>query len=105
MKHFFLFVFITCMNAFSDFLIFDVRTDEEFSSGHIEDSINIVWQDISKITEMNISKDEEIYLYCRSGNRSGKATKILIELGYTNVINAGSIQSAAEKLNLKIIKD
>ena len=57
----------------------------------------------SKILSENISKDEKIYLYCRSGNRSGKATKILIDLGFNNVTNLGSIQSASEKLGKEII--
>ncbi len=86
----------------ADFVI-DVRTLDEYKSGHLEDSINIEWQKISSIEEY-ISKDEKIYLYCRSGNRSGKAADILISTGYMNVINLGSIESAAERLNRKIIK-
>ena len=52
----------------------------------------------------SVSKDKEIFLYCRSGNRSGKATKILIDAGYINAINAGSIQEASNLLKSKIIK-
>ena len=48
-------------------------------------------------------KDEEIYLYCRSGNRSGKANIILIDAGYQNTINAGSIKEASELLGINII--
>jgi phage shock protein E len=51
----------------------------------------------------DINKDEKIYLYCRSGNRSGKATKILEDAGYINVINAGSIQEASKLLGINII--
>ena len=51
----------------------------------------------------DIQKDEEIFLYCRSGNRSGKATKTLLEAGYVNAKNAGSILNASELLNIKII--
>jgi phage shock protein E len=51
----------------------------------------------------SIRKDEEIFLYCRSGNRSGKATKILIDAGYINAKNAGSIADASETLGIKII--
>ncbi len=87
----------------ADFVI-DVRTLDEYRSGHLEDSINIEWQKISSIEEY-ISKDEIIYLYCRSGNRSGKAADILISTGYMNVINLGSIESAADQLNRKITKN
>ena len=64
---------------------------------------NIEWQNILSIKE-SISKNEKIYLYCRSGNRSGKATKILIDAGFTNVTNAGSMSQAGELLDLKIVK-
>ena len=84
-------------------LIIDVRTLDEYRSEHLEDSINIEWQKISSI-EGFIAKDEKIYLYCRSGNRSGKAADILISIGYMDVINLGSIKSAAEQLNRNIVK-
>jgi phage shock protein E len=48
-------------------------------------------------------KNKEIYLYCRSGNRSGKATRILQNLGYRNVTNIGGIQSASINLNIPIV--
>ena len=72
----------------------DVRTLEEFESGHIEDSSNIEWQEISSITD-NINKDQKIYLYCRSGRRSQNATDILVDLGYKDVTNLGGIKDAA----------
>ena len=82
--------------------VIDVRTETEWDTGHLEGAIHIEWQDILKIPS-DIQKDEEIFLYCRSGNRSGKATKILIEAGYVNAKNAGSILNASELLNIKII--
>jgi phage shock protein E len=84
-------------------LVIDVRTTQEWQSGHLEEAMHIEWQDILSISE-SVSKDKEIYLYCRSGNRSGKATKILIDAGYINAINAGSIQEANNLLKSKIIK-
>ena len=84
-------------------LVIDVRTTQEWQSGHLEEATHIEWQDILSISE-SVSKDKEIYLYCRSGNRSGKATKILIDAGYINAINAGSIQEASNLLKSKIIK-
>ena len=82
--------------------VIDVRTETEWDTGHLEGALHIEWQDILKIPS-DIQKDEEIFLYCRSGNRSGKATKILIEAGYVNAKNAGSILNASELLNIKII--
>ena len=87
----------------NDYYLIDVRTPEEFKSGYLEDAINIEWQNIKNLNK-EIKKDDKIYLYCRSGNRSGKATDILINLGYKNVKNIGGIEEASESLNLKIIK-
>ena len=87
----------------NDYYLIDVRTPEEFKSGYLEDAINIEWQNIKDLNKQ-ITKDDKIYLYCRSGNRSGKATDILIALGYKNVINAGGLKEASENLSLKIIK-
>ena len=84
-------------------VIIDVRTSKEFQSGHLEKSINIEWQDILSISS-NIEKSEKIYLYCRSGNRSQKATEILSQAGFLNVENLGSVTQASEKLKVKIIK-
>ena len=103
MKFLFQIVVILLFSIFSNaFTVIDVRTMDEWNSGHLESAINIEWQNITSI-QSNIPKNEEIYLYCRSGNRSGKATKILLDAGYTNVINAGSIEEASSLLDINII--
>ena len=95
MKTLYIFLILFGINSISDeFIVIDVRTLEEFESGHIEDSSNIEWQEISSITD-NINKDQKIYLYCRSGRRSQNATDILIDLGYKDVTNLGGIKDAA----------
>ena len=82
--------------------VIDVRTEAEWDTGHLEGALHIEWQDILNISSV-IQKDEEIFLYCRSGNRSGNATKILVDAGYINAKNAGSIEDASELLDIKII--
>ena len=95
MKTLYIFLILFGINSISDeFIVIDVRTLEEFESGHIEDSSNIEWQEISSITD-TINKDQKIYLYCRSGRRSQNATNILIDLGYKDVTNLGGIKDAA----------
>ena len=86
-------------------LIVDVRSLEEAKTGIIQDAIHIEWTQIDKeINNIDITKDRPIYLYCRSGNRSGKAAVMLEKIGFTNVINAGGIDAAAKKLEKKIVK-
>lgn len=84
-------------------VIIDVRTLEEFQSAHLNKAINIEWQNILSI-QNNINKTEKIYVYCRSGNRSQKATELLVDAGFVDVENLGSLEQASETLNLKIIK-
>ena len=78
----------------------DVRTAEEFESESIMNTQNIEWQNISDIQNF-ISKDEEIFLFCRSGKRSGKAKKILEAEGYNRVINIGGFEEAKEFISAK----
>ena len=87
----------------NELTIIDVRTPQEFLLGHIEGSENIEWQEISSIENIT-DKDKKIFLYCRSGNRSQKATNILLDIGYKDVTNLGSLQDASELLKRKIIK-
>mgnify|MGYP001323328709 FL=1 len=78
----------------------DVRTAEEFESESIMNTQNIEWQNILDIQKL-VSKDEEIFLFCRSGKRSGKAKKILEAEGYNRVINIGGFEEAKEYISAK----
>ena len=78
----------------------DVRTAEEFETESIMNTQNIEWQNILDIQTL-VSKDEEIFLFCRSGKRSGKAKKILEAEGYTRVINIGGFEKAKEFIGAK----
>ena len=92
----------TTMNTHSsdEILIIDVRTIEEWNEGHINAAKHIEWQVISeKIFDLTTDFDSEIYLYCRSGNRSGKAKRILDDIGFTNVINAGGKDEASSLID------
>ncbi|HSQ59273.1 MAG TPA: rhodanese-like domain-containing protein [Acidobacteriota bacterium] len=75
-------------------LLVDVRTREEFDEGHLEGALLIPVDEIaSRASELGDDKNRAIVLYCRSGNRSGRAKRALEELGYTNVMNAGGYES------------
>lgn len=72
-------------------LVVDVRTPEEFNAGNYRGSINIPLAEIEKNINRFGDKNRLIVLYCRSGNRSGKAKLILEKHGYKNVLNGGGL--------------
>lgn len=77
-----------------DVIILDVRTQEEYNSGHIENAVLLPVADIkAKAAEILPDKDAKILVYCRSGNRSAAASKELIAMGYTKVYDFGGINS------------
>lgn len=81
-------------------MIIDVRTTAEWSTGHLDNAKHIEWQDIGdQISALTTNKDETIYVYCHTGNRSGKAKSILDQLGYSKVINAGGMDDAQAAIN------
>jgi len=73
-------------------LIVDVRTPEEFSSGHVNGAINIPLAEIEKKLSLFGDKNKPIVVYCRTGNRSSRAKKILERNGYTIVENGGGLK-------------
>lgn len=71
----------------------DVREADEYAQGHLKDAINITARELpSQIGSIAPNKDTAINVYCRSGNRSQHAQKILQDMGYTHVINQGGYQ-------------
>ena len=71
-----------------DVIILDVRTPEEFASGHIEGALNIDFNSgdfANEITRLNPS--ETYAIYCRSGSRSGQAASIMHKAGFHDVSN------------------
>lgn len=77
----------------SDVIILDVRTEEEYKSGHIENSMLIPIDDLEyKAEEVLVNKEQKILVYCRSGNRSKTAADLLVKMGYTNVYDFGGIK-------------
>jgi len=87
-------------------ILVDVRTDAEWNNGYIETAIHIPLDKIlQKIEFATDSKEQTIYLYCRSGKRSAKAEKALQSIGYINAKNIGGIKQASSSLQLKITNE
>lgn len=80
--------FAAGLDATENALLLDVRTDAEFASGHLNGAKQIDFyradfeQELSKL-----DKDQPVYVYCRSGNRSGKAAKQMKAMGFKEVYN------------------
>jgi len=80
------------MDSERDYVILDVRTAEEYESGHIPGAILIPDTEIAQQAEEILrDKNQLILVYCRSGRRSKLASEILVELGYTNIREFGGI--------------
>lgn len=75
----------------NDIQLIDVRTASEYEQGHIHNSVNLDFLNgdfENSISSLN--KEEAVYLYCHSGNRSGKAAKLLEKNGFTKVYDLRS---------------
>jgi len=75
-------------------IILDVRTASEYNDNHIENAINVPLADL-QANDFSLVKDKEAtyIVYCRSGNRSTSAIKILENEGYSNLYNLGGIDN------------
>lgn len=71
-------------------LVLDVRTPEEYETAHASRAINLPLQDIQAGVMPTPQKDTPLYVYCRSGNRSAEAARLLKNQGYANVTDIGA---------------
>jgi phage shock protein E len=74
-------------------IIIDVRTKEEYDADHIKGAVLHDIMDIMQGIFPVVGKDEEITLYCESGNRSMMAKSMLEKAGFTNITDAGGIDN------------
>ena len=80
------------MEAGVEFVILDVRTQDEFSHGHIKGAISLPVDDLRRLAPSLLpDKEELILVYCNAGNRAALAVKMLGRLGYTSIASFGGI--------------
>ena len=85
-------------------LIIDVRTDNEWNNGYIENAKHIPVSELKKrLNEIQAFKNQPVFTYCAAGKRAERAKNLLIENGFTNVTNLGGIQDASKKLDKDIV--
>ena len=76
-------------------IVLDVREQDEFDAGHIPGAVLLPVGTITKDTAATVipELDSVVLVYCRSGNRSKKASQALVDLGYTGIYEFGGINT------------
>lgn len=84
---------VEMMENEKDYIILDVRTEQEFEEQHIPNAINVPNETIGtkEISELP-DKEQLLMVYCRSGNRSKQASEKLVEIGYSNIVEFGGMK-------------
>ena len=88
-----------------DFVILDVRTPEEFESGHIEGAININYHSETFVEELNkLDKTKAYLVYCRTGRRSSDTTGIMTKQGFGELYRIDGDISKWKSEKLPVVK-
>lgn len=72
--------------------IVDVRSPAEFAGGHADGAKNIPVEQLEGRLDAVGPKDKAVVVYCRSGNRSARAAKILQAAGFTSVVDGHTVE-------------
>ena len=85
-------------------ILIDVRTPEEFQSGHIEGAINIDFNNQNFETQIqSLDPNIQYFVYCRSGDRSGQAISVMKKYGFQNILELKG--GLASSQNIPLVKD
>jgi len=86
-------------------IVLDVRTADEFASGHLEGAVNVdVQAPTFDALVSELPTDADVVVYCRSGNRSAAAIERMRQLGFTSLVDAGGLDRAAAATGLEIVR-
>lgn len=80
-------------------VVIDVRTDEEYQNGHLtltKSQYDFLSGEFEEHLD-TLDEDKTYYLYCRSGNRSGQAARLMKKKGFENVYNVGGFEELADE--------
>ena len=85
--------------------VIDVRTTDEWNSGHLEGAELIGIADSDFVEQISqLDKTADYFIYCRSGNRAGQAIDIMVDQGFTGeLVNGGSVANASKILGLDVV--
>ena len=88
-----------------DFVILDVRTPEEFESGHIEGAVNINYHSDTFVEDLNkLDKNKTYFVYCRTGRRSSDAIGIMTKQGFRELFRIDGDIVKWKALDLPLVK-
>lgn len=85
-------------------IIIDVRTAQEYAAGHLDGAENLdVTSGELSAALATLEQDAEYLVYCRSGNRSAQAVRLMQDAGFTDVTDLGSLDQAAQSTQLPVV--
>lgn len=90
----------------TDEILVDVRTPGEYESGHLKGALNIDWNNSNfndQVTKLD--KNKPVFVYCKSGGRSGAAAQALKEMGFKEVYDMDGGITSWNKQGLETTKD
>lgn len=86
-------------------VILDVRSEEEYATGHMLNAKHIVLKDLpNRLAELEKSKKSTIITVCESGVRSGTAASILLKAGFEDVVSLDGGMAEWKKNNMPVVK-
>ena len=85
-------------------VVLDVRRPSEYASGHVRGARNadVLAPDFRERVD-DLDRDRPVYLYCASGTRSGRAGRVLEDMGFERVVNAGGV-GALERAGVPVVR-
>lgn len=87
----------------SNALVLDIRDGKDFAAGHLPRARHIPLAELeARAPEIQKFKDKPVLVTCRSGNRSGAATRVLRKLGFTSVFQLKGGLVAWEQASLPV---
>lgn len=88
-----------------DTRIIDVRTPAEFAEGHLDGAelLDLSGGEFAAALP-SLDPDDEYLVYCRSGNRSAQAVQLMVDAGFSDVTDLGSLGDAAGATGIAIVK-
>lgn len=82
-------------------VILDVRTPQEFNQIHLDGATNIDFLNPDFRTRVEkLDRNKSYVVYCHSGNRAGKAEKLMKSMGFKDVKNVGGVKDASKTLKV-----